>query len=160
MKTINDYKHLSINQFMDEVNLLQLCPDELQLEICSCIHKGTNKEECDKCWENAIKDIEFNNSLVQFESEHLMTLTHLAQIEKQFKDMDKERKELKNKLLESMERYGVDKFENNNFTMSRTKETTYKTFDKKSFMNDYPKLYNQYLVETTRSSSITFKLRG
>lgn len=158
-KNINRYLHLTLDEFIDIMNNEEMCPEEFKLENGDCFKCGTDINECTKCWKNAVKDIPFKNELMTFEKENLMVLTHLAQIEKQFKEMDSQRKELKSTILKSMEEYDVQSFDNDIFSISCRKPSTVRTFDTNAFKKDYPDLYEKYLKESTRPSSVIFKLR-
>ena len=158
-ENINNYIHLTFEEFFDYTDRSELCPDLFGLENSKCCYGGDNSQECRNCWEESTKYIPFKRELITFEKESLMVLTHLAQIEKQFKDMDKSRKELKSNLLHMMEKYGVTKFSNELFTINYTKATEVSTFDKDRFKKDHPDLYEQYQKKSNRASSITFKLK-
>ena len=158
-ENINRYLHLTLGEFMDHMELEEKCPEDFGLENGDCLECGMDLNECRLCWSNAIKDISFKQELATFEKDNLMVLTHLAQIEKQFKDMDEERKNLKNNVLEQMEKHDISSFSNDVFSISYKKPSKVKTFDKDRFKEDYPELYEAYQKEVTRSSSIMFKLK-
>ena len=158
-ENINRYLHLTIEEFIDIMNDEEKCPEDFKLQNGSCLKCGEDINECIKCWKNAVKDIQFKKELMTFEKDNLMVLTHLAQIEKQFKDMDEERRNLKNNVLEQMEKHDISSFSNDVFSISYKKPSKVKTFDKDRFKEDYPELYEAYQKEVTRSSSIMFKLK-
>ena len=158
-ENIDRYLHLTTEEFVNMMNNKEMCPEEFKLKNGDCFKCGADIDECTKCWKNAVKDIPFKNELMTFEKENLMVLTHLAQIEKQFKEMDSQRKELKSTILKSMEEYSVQSFENDIFSISCRKPSTVRTFDTNAFKKDYPELYEKYLKESTRPSSVIFKLR-
>lgn len=156
---IDSYLHMTPTQFIAEMERLELCPREFKLKEINCIGEGELEEECRMCWANAIKDIEFNTKLMTFEKEHMMPLNQLARIERRFKTLESERKELKQKLLESMEKHGINKFDNNLFSIKYVNPSETEVFDKASFKKDYPELYKQYTKKSKRNSSILLKLR-
>ena len=158
-ENINRYLHLTLDKFIDIMNSEEKCPEDFKLKNGPCLECGEDIDECIKCWENAVKDIPFKNELITFEKDNLMVLTHLAQIEKQFKEMESERRKLKSNIIDAMEKYGVSSFDNDIFSVSYKKPSKVTTFDKDSFKKDYPELYEKYLKENNRSSSIVFKLK-
>lgn len=158
-KTIDAYRHMTPAQFIAEMERKELCPREFKLKELDCIGEGELEEECRSCWAEAIKDISFNTELVTFEKEHIMALTHLAQVEQQFKNLETERKDLKSKLLKSMEEYGVNKFDNDLFSITYVKPGEVETFDRAAFKKDYPELYDKYTKKSKRAASVLFKLR-
>ena len=158
-ENINRYLHFTLEEFIDCMELEEKCPEDFGLVNGSCLNFGMDLRECRMCWSNAVKDISFKQELMTFEKDNLMVLTHLAQIEKQFKEMESERKKLKSNIIDAMEKYEVSSFDNDIFSVSYKKPSKFTTFDKDSFKKDYPELYEKYLKESTRSSSIVFKLK-
>lgn len=158
-ENIDRYLHLTLDEFINHMEFEEKCPEDFGLENGNCLECGMDLNECRTCWSHAAKDISFKKELMTFEKENLMVLTHLAQIEKQFKDMDKERKNLKNNVLEQMEKHDISSFSNDVFSISYKKPSKVKTFDKDRFKEDYPELYEKYQKEINRSSSIMFKLK-
>lgn len=158
-ENINNYIHLTFEEFFDYTDRSELCPDLFGLENSKCCYGGDNSQECRNCWEESTKYIPFKRELITFEKESLMIMTHLAQIEKQIKDLNKIKKELMSDLLKMMEKHGVIKFSNDLFTINYTKAHEVSTFDEDKFKKDYPNSYEQYKKKSNKASSITFDLK-
>jgi histone deacetylase complex regulatory component SIN3 len=75
------------------------------------------KEEYLECWNEAIKD----ESLQLFQQETSSILTQLAQAEDTYKKLSEQRDKLKAQLLEAMDKYSLDKWENDKFSITYVK---------------------------------------
>ena len=69
------------------------------------------------------------------------------------------RDNLKEQLLKQMELNGVDKFENDKFSISYVKGSTGSTFDSTKFKKDYPDTFKEYSKPSVRAASIRFKVK-
>ena len=111
------------------------------------------------CWEKAIEGIEFKNPVDVFKEHNLAILDELRIVEEQYKMLKEGRDKLKDDLLKQMEIYGVDKFENDKFSISYVKGSTGSTFDSTKFKKDYPDIFKDYSKPAVRAASIRFKVK-
>lgn len=118
-----------------------------------------DEEQCKKCWENAIKDVEFKNPVEVFAEHNIQLLDELRIAEEQYKMLKEGRDKLKDDLLKQMEMYGVNKFENDKFSISYVKGSTGTTFDSTKFKKDYPDIFKDYSKPSVRAASIRFKVK-
>jgi hypothetical protein len=147
------------DEFLEE-HVRSNCPSDFGLEdIDYDTCTGGDIEQCQGCWNEAIKDIEFKNDIVAFEEQAINILNNLATVEKDYKKISNSRDKLKKSLLEMMEDYGVDKFENDNISITYVKNGTSNTFDSKNFKIDYPNMYEEYVKTSSRAASVRFKLK-
>lgn len=135
------------------------CPIQFKLPVLPICREGTDEEECSKCWENAVKKIEFKNAVELFKEHNLAVLDELGIIEEQYNMLKDGRDKLKEQLLHQMELHGIDKFENDKMSITYVKGSTGKKFDSAKFKKDYPNIYDEYEVSTLRSPSIRFKVK-
>ena len=152
-----NFKEYTKNEFLEEH--LEDCPGDLNLNMLPICREGNDEEECKGCWENAIKDIEFKNEIEVFKEHNLQLLDELRIAEEQYKMLKESRDTLKEQLLKQMEIYGVNKFENDKFSISYVKGSIGSTFDSTKFKKDYPDIFKEYSKPAVRAASIRFKVK-
>lgn len=152
-----NFKDYTKNEFLQLH--LEDCPGDLKLNMLPICREGNDEEECRRCWENAIKDIEFKNEIEVFKEHNLQLLDDLRIAEEQYKMLKEGRDNLKEQLIKQMEIYGVDKFENDKMSISYVKGSIGSKFDTTKFKNDYPDTYKKYTVPAVRAASIRFKVK-
>ena len=152
-----NFKEYTKNEFLEEH--LEDCPGDLNLNMLPICREGNDEEECKRCWENAIKDIEFKNEIEVFKEHNLQLLDELRIAEEQYKMLKESRDTLKEQLLKQMEIYGVNKFENDKFSISYVKGSIGSTFDSTKFKKDYPDIFKEYSKPAVRAASIRFKVK-
>jgi len=74
----------------------------------------------------------------------LETENKIANIEKAMKALKEKEAELKEALLEEMQKRNIKKIESEKLTITYVDETTKESFDTKSFRNDHRDLYDEY----------------
>lgn len=79
---------------------------------------------------------------------------HIANLEVKKKALEDEEKEMKQQLLEAMEKYGVNQIKNDAFTVSYTAEHVSNRLDTKALQKDFSSICEQYMKETPVKSSI------
>lgn len=152
-----NFKEYTKNEFLEEH--LEDCPGDLNLNMLPICREGDDEEECKRCWENAIKDIEFKNEVDVFQEHNIQLLDELRIAEEQYKMLKESRDTLKEQLLKQMEIYGVNKFENDKFSISYVKGSIGSTFDSTKFKKDYPDIFKEYSKPAVRAASIRFKVK-
>ena len=85
---------------------------------------------------------------------------YIANLEMQAKAIKNLQDEVKTKLLEEMEKHGIIKIDTEDLTITYVASTTRETFDGKSFKNDFPDLYDEYVKIGNVSPSVRLKLKG
>ena len=83
----------------------------------------------------------------------------IAEIERQEKYWKEKKKELLDSVMKNMVSSGAYKYDGENIQFVRKKDSIRKEFDKKSFENDYPELYEKYIKETPVAGSVTLKIK-
>lgn len=152
-----NFKDYTKNEFLAEYGH-EYCPGEIELNEFPTCSRG-DEEQCKRCWENAIKDIEFKNEVDVFKEHNLQLLDELRTAEEQYKMLKESRDNLKEQLLTQMEMYGIDKFENDRMSISYVKGSIGSKFDNTNFKKDYPDTYKKYTVPVMRAASIRFKVK-
>lgn len=156
---INSFLDMTKDEFMTYVNKNEMCPFEFDLKGTIICEEGSNEKECTRCWEDAVKDVEFFNPLITFEKNSMQVLDDLHIIEQQYQQLEQGRKQLKDRLMLLMEHYGVEKFENDNLSITYIKGSTGTTFDTTKFKSENPELYKSYQKPSIRAASIRFKVK-
>lgn len=75
-------------------------------------------------------------------------------------ELEAKRDAFKGQLEEMFESYGVDKLDNEYFTISRVDGYTKETFDGKKFKEEHPELHKEYVKQTEVKSSIRIKIKN
>lgn len=83
----------------------------------------------------------------------------LVKFEKQAKKIKEQEDQIKQAILDAMQKYGVLKLENDLLSITYVGATTRESFDSKSFKKDYEDLYNKYINLNLVKSSIRIKIK-
>lgn len=85
--------------------------------------------------------------------------SQLANFEKQLKEINDQEAKLKTAILEEMEKRGIIKLESEDLTITYYSPTDRETFNKESFREDHPDMYDEYVTFTPVKSSIRIKVK-
>ncbi|MGM8215153.1 YqaJ viral recombinase family protein [Bacillaceae bacterium W0354] len=77
----------------------------------------------------------------------------------EFKQLEKQYKEAKQKLHDAMEEYDIKKFETDVVTITRILPGERKSFDSKRFKEDYPELAEEYQKVSQTAGSVRIKVK-
>lgn len=131
------------------------CPKNLNICCCTCEDHDECKTACDT---TAYEDCDYSETITdevtQFQSavpETIQKITNLIQMKK---DLDEQEKELKQRLVEAMEAYGVKSFENEQIKMTYVAPTTRSTIDSTRLKKDHPDIVEQYSKISNVSASV------
>lgn len=132
------------------------CPKGLNICCGTCEEHETCKQCCEyhdeySLCENAEA---ITDEVVQFESAVPDTLEKITILVQMKKKLDEQEKELKQKLVEAMERYGVKSFENDQIKMTYVAPTTRSTIDSTKLKKDHPDIAEQYTKTSNVSASV------
>ncbi|MGL5460769.1 MAG: hypothetical protein ACRDBY_14225 [Cetobacterium sp.] len=100
-----------------------------------------------------------NKEVVVIPEEVKAILTNLAESEKQYKSLGEKRDKFKKDLLEAMEQYKIDKWENEDFVVQYVKPSTRNTVNTKVLKDLYPNIYNEVKNSSNVKASIRFKVK-
>ena len=107
-------------------------------------------------------DMQVYNTRQMVEKVNENSLAVPTEITKTIADLlkaEKLAKQCKEQLRELMEKNGITKWENDEFTATIGKDSTSTTFDSTRFKKEEPELYKQFLKTSTRKGSFTLKLK-
>ena len=164
MKSIQELaQEMTKEEFLKYADDEQLCPITFKLngsiDEKNC-DEGQDNDECRECWNEAIKDIHFKDESLQlFQQETSSILTQLAQAEDTYKKLSEQRDKLKAQLLEAMDKYNLDKWENEKFSISYVKGGSTITIDSKKVKELYPEVFEKCSKTSNRKASIRFKVK-
>ena len=82
----------------------------------------------------------------------------LYKFEKTMKELKAKEDEIKKIILEEMEQNNILKLQNENISISYVKPTTRETFDSKTFKEECPDIYDNYVKISNVKSSIRIKV--
>lgn len=83
-------------------------------------------------------------------------LTEILRVEKQIKER---KEEIKNQILNEMERKNIKKIETDNYTITYKEQTEQERFDSLKFKKEHKDMYDEYIKFTTVKSSLLIKLK-
>ena len=82
----------------------------------------------------------------------------LAEFERVVKEFKAKEEELKQRILEEMEAKGILSIKTPELTISYVAPTSRETFDSKTFRQDHPDLYDEYVKISHVSASVRMKV--
>ena len=104
-----------------------------------------------------------NEKLIRMEGNNAMLTPSasvmLAEFERQAKEIKAKQDELKQRILEEMERNNILKIDTDELSITYIAPTSRETFDHKSFRKDNPDLYDEYVKISNVSASVRMKLK-
>lgn len=104
--------------------------------------------------------IEEDTPKVLFENETALAISIIRDIEVRKNALANKEKEVRAAVKESMEKYGIEKFENDVIRITYKGEYERNTIDSKALKEDHPKIAKKYTKTSTVASSISIKLKG
>lgn len=159
LKTVEEYsKEMTREEFDKFTEVEELCPSNLGL-------KEVDSQECDiknctKCWNKALVGIEFKAAVPGLPQEIMPALKQLQELEVHSAKLEEVKKQLKEDLLNAMEKYGVKKWDNEVMIVTYTAPTTRTSIDSAKLKKDLPEVFNEYSKTSKVKSSIKIKLKG
>lgn len=128
------------------------CPER---ESCYDVCKQTiNYAKCI----NVIIDEE--TGLTEFKNQQLQVLQQIATVAKMKKECEKQEKELKDKLKQAMERFGVKKFESDVLNITYVAETTSTSIDSTKLKKLHPNIAAECSKTSKKSAYIKVEVKG
>lgn len=140
------------------------CPHDLKIccGICGFKDNCGNACECTQMKDpQTCPDAEvITGDLTAFQSAVPDTIQKITQLIKLKKQMDEQEKQLKQKLVEAMEIYGVKSFETDLIKMTYVASTIRTTIDSTRLKKDHPDIVEQYTKTSPVSASVRVNLKG
>ena len=143
------------------------CPKGLNICCGTCEDMSTCRDVCTSpnavgvCDPKDCDDAEIiTDELTAFNTavpETIGKITSLIKLKKQLEDQEKQ---LKQKLVEAMETYGVKIFENDLIKMTYVAPTTRSTIDSARLKKDHPAIAEQYSKVSDVAASVRVTLKG
>ena len=140
------------------------CPKGLNICCGTCEDSSTCKLCCEMAKHGddiTCQDAEVvTDELTQFESAVPDTIQKITTIIQMKKDLDEQEKQLKQKLVEAMEKYKVKSFEYDYIKMTYVAPTTRSTIDSTRLKKDHPDIVEQYSKTSNVSASVRVTVKG
>lgn len=141
------------------------CPQELDICCATCGFKENCGNVCG-C-PNSMKDPQncpdaevITGEMTAFQSAVPDTIGKITTLIKMKKQLEDQEKQLKQKLVEAMEIYGVKSFENDLIKMTYVAPTTRTTVDSAKLKKFYPEEYEACAKTSPVSASVRVTLKG
>ena len=100
--------------------------------------------------------VEINNGQIEISKEFTKQYKEFLKLQL---EMDLKLKEVKEKVKNAMEEYGITSFDNEDLTITYRKGTTRKTVDTKKLKEELPDIYESYLRESNVASSVVVEVK-
>lgn len=120
-------------------------PQEEVIELLNCEREGRQYIR---------KDV-----LTTADEKAIAVVRELSDVLVEIAELEAKRDAMKKGLEDMFEQFGVDKWETDDFTITRVKGSTRDTFDSKKFKEDNPELYTEYVRTSEVKPSIRIKLK-
>lgn len=111
-------------------------------------------------WDKALVGIEFKAAVPALPKEIIPVLKQIQELEIQAKAIEAAQKDLKEALLQAMEKHNIKKWDNEVMTITYTAPTTRTSIDSAKLKKDLPDVFNEYSKTSNVKSSIRIKLKG
>jgi hypothetical protein len=141
------------------------CNNECPLKkFDGCCHSCPEFEGCkDACESNpeTCGEATFDEEagLVTFKEQHLAVLKQIADLVTAKKKIEEQEKELKDKLKEAMEKYGIKKFDSDILKITYVAETTSTSVDSAKLKKLYPKIAEECSKTSKKSAYIKVEVK-
>lgn len=137
------------------------CPQDLDICCGTCGFKSNCANVCDCNDPQTCPDAEvITGEMTAFQSAVPDTIKKITQLIKLKKQMDEQEKQLKQKLVEAMEIYGVKSFENELIKMTYVAPTTRSSIDSTRLKKDHPHIAQQYTKVSNVAAFVKVELKG
>lgn len=140
------------------------CNNECPLEkFDGCCHSCPDIETCkDACESNpetcGEATFDEETGLVAFKEQQLSVLQQIADLITTKKKLEEQEKELKDKLKEAMEKYGVKKFDSDILKITYIAETTTTSIDSAKLKKKYPAIAEECSKTSKKSAYIKVEI--
>ena len=141
------------------------CNNECPLgKFDGCCHSCPDIETCkDACESNpetcGEATFDEETGLVAFKEQQLSVLQQIADLITTKKKLEEQEKELKDKLKEAMEKYGVKKFDSDILKITYIAETTTTSIDSAKLKKKYPAIAEECSKTSNKSAYIKVEVK-
>lgn len=141
------------------------CNNECPLgKFDGCCHSCPDIETCkDACESNpetcGEATFDEETGLVAFEEQQLSVLQQIADLITAKKKLEEQEKELKDKLKEAMEKYGIKKFDSDILKITYIAETTTTSIDSAKLKKKYPAIAEECSKTSKKSAYIKVEIK-
>lgn len=127
----------------------------------SCPEFGKCKDSCSEDFKKCgCSTVDEETALETFKSQQLTVLQQIASLVTTKKQIEVQEKELKNKLKEAMEQYGVKKFESDILNITYVAETTSTSIDSAKLNKLHPDIATECSKTSKKSAYIKVEVKG
>lgn len=137
------------------------CPHEYE----HCCYECEELKECESACN--LKPETCNNSIVEgetslevFKNANVEVINTIAQLTVAKKKIEDQEKEMKEKLLEAMEKHGITKFDNDLIKITYFAPTTATTLDSTRLKNEKPEIVKEYSKTSNKKSYIKIEVKA
>lgn len=140
------------------------CPEEKFEGCCvQCPERESCSDVCEqvinyaKCTDAIINE---ETGLTEFKNQQLQVLQQIATVVKMKKQCEDQEKELKDKLKQAMERFGVKKFESDILNITYVAPSTSTSIDSAKLKKNYPEIAAECSKTSKKSSYIKVEVKN
>ncbi len=141
------------------------CNNECPLKkFDGCCHSCPHIEECTQACESEPKTcgeaiFDEETGLVAFKEQQLSVLQQIADLVTAKKKIEAQEKELKDKLKEAMEKYGIKKFDSDILKITYVAATTATSIDSAKLKKKYPAIAEECSKTSKKSAYIKVEIK-
>lgn len=139
------------------------CPLEKFDGCCvQCPDRDNCPELCEEVglYEHCTNAVDEEKALVNFQNQQLATIKKIAEICTQKKQLEALEKEMKDKLKEAMEQFGVTKFDSDILKITYVAEGVKKSIDSTKLKKEHPDVAEKYTKISKVSSYIKVEVKS
>lgn len=143
------------------------CKSECPLEkFDGCCVQCPDRDDCPELceevghYEHCTNAVDEEKALVNFQNQQLATIKKIAKICTQKKQLEALEKEMKDKLKEAMEQFGVTKFDSDILKITYVAEGVKKSIDSTKLKKEHPDVAEKYTKISKVSSYIKVEVKS
>ena len=141
------------------------CPKNLKICCGTCEYKDTCDLCCATCcascvaWKSCEEAEYVKDGLTRFQGAVPDTIEKMTALLKLKQELDEQEKQLKQRLLEAMEMYGVESFETDTIRLKYVAPTTRSAIDTTALKKDLPDIVERYTKTSAVSASVRITVK-
>ncbi len=143
------------------------CPnEEINFQGCCmvCPDRDSCEESCEKdpvnCGESIMDDGNEEQALAVFQEQQLTVLNSIAELIKAKKDLEAKEADLKVKLQDAMEAYGIEKFTSDILNITYVAATKAESIDSTKLKAKYPQIAAECVKVSNRKAYIKVEVKS
>jgi alanyl-tRNA synthetase len=148
---------------MKKCNSGETCPVSGENLCCkSCEKLQTCEDACNEALDltaNCPDEVEEPDALTVFQTKETAVIQAMSDLLKQKKALEEQEKQIREKLVETMDAYGIKSFENDLLKVTYVAATSKTSIDSKALKKDLPDIAEKYSKTSPVAASVRISLK-